>query len=628
MTKVTATVSSSSTLPLGCRAILDHATTSASVRGFVREALGTVGRRVDALYLQIQITNDSEVIEDHYTDGTADPDFWQEVTSDIIHETLVEGEVSVFVFRKHSSDQMVVALSVPLEDAHRSTIGALAAIVICTAESIPERLAQLYLLGNTIGQSRDRVGEAHQPTIPVPTVEPRSGPSPSQSKALRTAGNYESRHELAFGLVNQLKTKSSSDQVAIGLVRGRAVQILAISGFDEVKRRSPGVVRIRQAMEECVDQKAPIRFHTSADWEEETLREYRLHRQWHDAAGGDCVASIPLLDGNACRYVIALRRGHTRPYSEGELAKYRELLEPYAPVLDVVERANRSFAQHAIEQARDHWASVTSPGHWVRKVALIVFVAMALWFTFGTRNYRMAVPAVVVPSEVRNVSAPAQGTLREVLVVPGDRITRGQVLCRFDSEALELERDRIQHEIARAQIELRGYRADRDPVGVRLTEARIESLDASLATVLFEIERATVTAAHDGILIRGDLRRRIGDIVQAGELLFELSADGVLRIDAHVSESEIEVVIAGLEGRFSPFSRPDQEFPIAVDRVAPSSTQHDGRNVYVVEARLDEQESWMRAGMEGVAFIDAGPQPVWWISLHRLINAIRLGFWM
>ena len=32
--------------------------------------------------------------------------------------------------------------------------------------------------------------------------------------------------------------------------------------------------------------------------------------------------------------------------------------------------------------------------------------------------------------------------------------------------------------------------------------------------------------------------------------------------------------------------------------------------------------------MEGVAIIDAGMHPNWWIALHRVIDAARLNFWI
>ncbi len=628
MSTVTATAEKTVGLPTGCRMILDQAMASSSVAAFVREAIGTVGRRTDAMYAQIQLSHGTTVVSDSYSDGTADPEFWEEVTTDLMTEALVDCEPFIFVFRDRGESMQIAAISAPVVDAHQSPVGAIVAVIGCPLAEVAERLGQLYMLGALIGDSRERVGQFVQPAARGAAAESSEAPNPASNKAMRTAGNYESRFELAFGLVNQLKGKSGCDQVSIGEVLHHRVRVLSISGFDEVKRQSPGTVKLRQAMEECVDHCVPIRFQQQEDWEEETGPEYRLHRQWHEASGGDCVATIPMCEDGECRYVVALRRSRKRPFTQGELDKYREMVEPYAPVMQLVQRANQSVRGHAWRTLVNRTRTLTQPGYWVRKVALVLFVCATLWFLLGTRTYEMAVPAVVMSAEVRQVSAPFDGLLDEVLVVPGDRVTQGQTLCRLNVESLELERLRFDRELARLSIELRKARADRDPVAVRLTEAQADNVRAQLNIVQYQINRAVLVAPQDGIVVAGDLRDRVGDILRRGESLFELSAGGRLRLDVQVPESEVSIVAPGLTGVFSPFSRPDSSYTLELERVAVSATQHGGGNVYVVEANLPDQEEWVRAGMEGVARVNTGPQPVWWITLHRAIGAIRMKLWL
>ena len=53
-----------------------------------------------------------------------------------------------------------------------------------------------------------------------------------------------------------------------------------------------------------------------------------------------------------------------------------------------------------------------------------------------------------------------------------------------------------------------------------------------------------------------------------------------------------------------------------------------GHNVYVAEAYITPDAEWMRPGMEGVARIEVGPRRVWWITLHKCIDYLRLNYWL
>ena len=86
-----------------------------------------------------------------------------------------------------------------------------------------------------------------------------------------------------------------------GGVRRRRVRLIAISGFDDVKPRSPGTLHIRQAMEECLDSVTVIVRQIEEKWSGEPLSSgHRLHRRWHEATGNAAVVSIPLVADGVC----------------------------------------------------------------------------------------------------------------------------------------------------------------------------------------------------------------------------------------------------------------------------------------------------------------------------------------
>ena len=65
-----------------------------------------------------------------------------------------------------------------------------------------------------------------------------------------------------------------------------------------------------------------------------------------------------------------------------------------------------------------------------------------------------------------------------------------------------------------------------------------------------------------------------------------------------------------------------------VARALPEAQLRNGRNVYVAEAQVDATEDWIRPGMEGMAKIELGRRRIWWVTLHRVIDYLRLKFWV
>ena len=64
------------------------------------------------------------------------------------------------------------------------------------------------------------------------------------------------------------------------------------------------------------------------------------------------------------------------------------------------------------------------------------------------------------------------------------------------------------------------------------------------------------------------------------------------------------------------------------ERIIPKAQVENGRNVYVAEARIGGEANWIRPGLEGIAKIQAGRRGIWWITLHRAIDHLRMNFWL
>ena len=600
------------------------ARSSASEVHFFREILSTIGEELDAFYAGVHLQLATESWEHDWNDGSVPATFWRPAVDDAINEALSETGAHGRLFRTRNSDQRIATLSTPMKDIHGARIGAIAVLVRCEREALEGNLQALQEL---VAFATECSGFVGQPSATSGEQASDSADDPV-ARALQRAGSYESSMELAYAITNQLQTKSGADVVALGEVVGRRVVVRVISGQDDVRHNAPGVIKIREALEECLDRGEPIVFQKGEDWSPDGKQEdHRLHRQWHESAGGDAVVSFPLVVDGEPKYIVGLRRGGSLQFRESELEKLRTLVEPYAPALELLRRAHRKFVAHGVENLRLQWQKMFSPGHLGRKVAAGAFLISLVWFLFGSMHYEITVPGRVLPAESRSFSAPEDGILSQVLVQPGDRVKEGQILCTFDDHALRLEEQRLITEERATSIELSQALAEEDRVAAQIARTQLDTLRSMQQLNQLQLAMTTLRAPFDGEITGGDLRERIGDRVVKGEPLFEVASNGGWRLELLVPESRIDGVERGLDGTFSAFARPEEDQRLAISEVAPSTSAEGGKNAFKVRADLSRHPIWLRAGMEGVARVDIGERRVSWVLLHDLFDWLHLKFW-
>lgn len=586
-----------------------------------REALGIVVRSMRSPYGALHIRHHSEVMQEDAHSGPGDPKFWKSTLQEFLTESLAEGQPRARLLKSRTGEAKVALLSAPLYDAGGPRIGALSLVVHVSEEAEGVvRLATLEALGRLISASVELIGaEQQQATL-----------GRSSASGLGKAAQCESVEEFAFAVVNELCNKLACNQVALATVEGRGIRIRAISGLDHIAPRTPGVTHLRAAMEECLDAGETIIYQPDADWHRQAeVPEYRLHKQWHVAAKGDAVASIPLMAGERIGAVLSLRRAKEQPLTPDQLQQVAARVNPLVPGLLLARKAQRSLYRHGVDSLEGAAASLTEPGRPMRKAAFVALVASVAFFLFGSMTYTVRVPCVVGAVEGRHVSAPFGGVLAAVHVLPGDAVRAGDVLAELDHRELDLELAELAAQWTVLEREKDRARALDRPAEVSLALANQKYVEAKLQIVRGRVDMAMLRAPIDGVVTHGDLRARVGDRIAEGEPLFQVAQPDQWKIELEVPEHASADISPGLMGRFGSFGHPDRLLTCRIESVRPAAELRSGeRNVVVAEARIHGTGHWLRPGMEGVAGIDAGSRPVRWIVLHRVLDYLRLHFWL
>lgn len=162
------------------------------------------------------------------------------------------------------------------------------------------------------------------------------------------------------------------------------------------------------------------------------------------------------------------------------------------------------------------------------------------------------------------ISTDVSGLIEEVAVVQGDRVKKGQVLIRIDTEILEREisftRTRLQQidlriENARKDYERLAKMFEAEGVSEKMYDDALfayenavkekQATEDTLAKLMIQKRRSVISAPFDGIVIRkeGD----IGGWAQQGGTLLSIGASGSLHVRAPVFEDLLQFITIGEE---------------------------------------------------------------------------------
>lgn len=588
---------------------------------FFREALRAFAAHFDSPYAAIQFDLPSGSVDDQITASESALKTWKKPCDGMLLGVRYQSVSKAKLYHARNSESTCAILATPLIDDSGSTIGSLAVVTLCSSKDVAKaRLAELLALVRVI-RSLDRGTQAASAKPVTPESTATSG--------VAKAGKYENVHEFAFAITNNLKSKIGCDQVCLGLVRHHGVRIFSMSGLDSLYPRSPGAHLVRQAMEECYDAGEWLCYQSKTNWSDDQPNTgHRLHKKWHEQCGNVPVATIPLIVDEKCIAVLALRFPADRPCKSKELEKIASVVTPLAPGLLLLERAQRTISSHLFEVARIHATKFLTRGSYGRKALAVGFVAIMSWIVFGKCEHRISVPCEIKPAFVRHVVAPFEGTITKSHVEPSSVVKRGQLLIQMDTQELLVERGRLLAELEIAKLDASQAMADKKHLDAARANAQAKIANSRLVVLNHRISRAGIRSGLDGTIISGDILARVGEVVPLGEPLLEVAPHGKWTIDLHVPEFLAAYLKLGQAAEFTTNARPEELGTCRLARIEATSEVRNGKNVFTANAVVvGKAPGWIRSGMEGVAQIDAGKRPVWWVWFHRIIDSVRLQVW-
>jgi hypothetical protein len=339
--------------------------------------------------------------------------------------------------------------------------------------------------------------------------------------------------------------------------------------------------------------------------------------------------ALPLLAAGApVAVLVALSEGP----SAGELPEAaRSLLRASAGLAEPLLRqwlaAERPLWRHALDSLAELGRKLRRPGHlsWKLGAGGLALVLMAL-LALPVPD-RVSANSTIEGRQRYVVTAPFDGFIGKVMVRPGDRVTRGQLLARLDERDLKLEQARYRSEHEQASGRLRQAMADHEAPAMGLALAEVQQAEAQLALVEAKLARAELDAPQDGLVVSGDWVQQIGGPVEIGKEMFEIASGAGYRVVLHVPDRDIARVRLGQPGVLRLAGQPNVVHAFRIAAVTATASVQDTVNGFRVEADWVGSVPELSPGMQGVGKIEVGRANLLTLWTRSSLDWLRLKLW-
>jgi RND family efflux transporter MFP subunit len=195
-------------------------------------------------------------------------------------------------------------------------------------------------------------------------------------------------------------------------------------------------------------------------------------------------------------------------------------------------------------------------------VAAVVAVAAALWWLRFGRGPEIAVArpsrgtaveivyatGAVEPVRWAKVASLVRDRIVDICYCEGKTVAKGDVLVRLDDREpkAQLQELRAREDFAKREMARVSSLLDRGVATAQAFErisTDLRQIQALISVQLEKLDDYTITAPMDGVVLRRD--GEIGEIAEAGQILFRVGVPKPLQVVAEVTEEDIPRVAVG-----------------------------------------------------------------------------------
>jgi hypothetical protein len=428
----------------------------------------------------------------------------------------------------------------------------------------------------------------------------------------------------AIAFCNEIANRWHAERVSLGIQRGAYIKLQAMSQTEQFNRKMQLVQDIESTMEECMDQQVEVIYPAAPDAPYIARAAGRLC----DKHGPTSLCSLPLRRGDETVGVLTIERPADRPLTLRDAEGLRLTCNLCAALIGNLHDTDRWIGAKLAISAKRAGGALVGPRHTWAKLTAVGVSAVILFLVFAKGTYKVDAPFIVEAQQGRVIAAPFDGYIKQVNVLPGDKVAAGQtVLAQMETAELRLRRASMVAEHQRFLKESDLARRENKVVEVQIAQYQADKIAADIDELDYWLSRADIIPEVSGVVVEGDLKRREGQALSKGEVMFEIAQLDDLRARLEVAEDRIADITEGMTGDLATAAQPGVYRRFEVERIEPMAQVMDQKNIFGVRVKLLDPSDQLKPGMAGVAKIDAGKRSYAWIWTRQAVDWVRMRLW-
>ena len=199
-------------------------------------------------------------------------------------------------------------------------------------------------------------------------------------------------HASAMAFVTRLATALDCDRVSLGFMRRRHVRVKVLSHSAEFGKQTNLMRAIGSAMDEAMDQHAPVVYPLPPDTAPQVTRAHEELSRQH---GAGAILTIPLESKDRFFGGLTLERPADQPFDKNTVEACETAAVLAGPILDAKRAEDRWLIRKTVDAFATQLNRLLGPGYLVRKLIWMLLLALIVFFAYFQVDYRVTAPTAI-----------------------------------------------------------------------------------------------------------------------------------------------------------------------------------------------------------------------------------------
>ncbi len=430
-------------------------------------------------------------------------------------------------------------------------------------------------------------------------------------------------------IVNATSTLIPYERGAIGIFEKGRLRLGAVSAAKEVDRKDPNVRRLEELLQWVFLSGTDVAVTQTEDGEitaerPETVEKFRVIfretglRSFFGVVLKDEEGKLgalgfestePLAFDDETRDLLAILVNqatvavrNAQLYRQVPLAGFLQpLLERRRRLLDIPARRRQAWA--------------------IGAAAVVLGLILIPW------RIRVEGPVRVLPARRAAVTAGVDGVVKEVFHREGDRVQAGEIVATLRDESYRAALAEAAAALAIAQGDVARYTQEGDAAAMFEARSRRDQQQARKALAEAQLSRTELRAPASGVLVTPHIEQRVGQVLLRGAELAVVADTASVTAEVAVPESDAALVRVSqpVALKMNPF--PTRVYRGSVERVGAELRQEGDESFVIVEARVENADGTLRAGMLGTGKVSGERRSLGAALLRKPLRYLWLKIW-